>query len=97
MPKIIIIQTEPTPTCTDALLDELGNLVLDEDGNCISGLASVCADATVQNSDLSYTASVSSGGTLILADTTYNIYVNNVLDQTVTVPTLKDETINISA
>jgi hypothetical protein len=57
----------------------------------------VCADATVENSDLSYTDTVASGGTLVLPDTTYNIYVNAVLDQSFSVPTLKTETINISA
>lgn len=56
----------------------------------------VCADATIENSDASYTNTVASGGTLVLADTTYNVYVNGVLDQTVSVPTLKNETINIT-
>ena len=55
----------------------------------------VCADATVENSDATYTDTVISGGTLVLPDTTYNIYVNGVLDQSFSVPTLKNETINI--
>lgn len=56
--------------------------------------ALTCADATVINSDSTYTATVESGGTLVLPDTTYNFVVNGVTT-TVTVPTLKDETINI--
>lgn len=56
----------------------------------------VCADATVENSDASYTNTVASGVTLVLPDTTYNIYVNGILDQSFSVPTLKDETINIT-
>ncbi len=36
------------------------------------------------------------GSAWLLPDTTYNIYVNAVLDQTFSVPTLKNETINIT-
>ena len=54
----------------------------------------VCADATVENSDQSYTATVASGGLLTLPDTTYNFIVNGVTTS-VTVPSLKDETFNI--
>jgi len=54
-----------------------------------------CLDATVVNSDNSYIQLVVSGGTLVLPDTVYNIYVDNVLQNTVSVPTLKNETINI--
>jgi hypothetical protein len=50
-------------------------------------------EATVTNSDDSYTQTGESP--LELPDTTYNIYVNGVLDQSFTVPTLKDEVINI--
>lgn len=48
----------------------------------------------VTNSDDSYTQEGPSP--LELPDTTYNIYVNGVLDQSFAVPTLKDEVINIS-
>ena len=85
-----------------------------------------CADATVENSDASYTNTVASGGTLVLddvqidvnnsignyissyypsavnttitlPDTDYNIYVNAALVNSFSLPTLKDETININA
>jgi hypothetical protein len=54
-----------------------------------------CEDATVTNSDESYVQTVASGDTLILPDTTYNVFVNGVLQNSIEVPTLKDETINI--
>jgi hypothetical protein len=54
-----------------------------------------CEDATVTNSDESYFQTVASGDTLILPDTTYNVFVNGVLQNSIEVPTLKDETINI--
>ena len=60
-------------------------------------LPSACKEATVKNSDQSYTTTVASGGTLVLPDTTYNIYVNGSLNQSFDLPTLKDETINITA
>jgi hypothetical protein len=53
-----------------------------------------CADATVENSDGTYTETVASNGTLILPDTTYNFIVNGVTT-TVTIPSIKDETFNI--
>lgn len=55
-----------------------------------------CADATVENSDVTYTATVASGGTLVVPDTTYNIYVNAVLDQSFSVPSISTQTINIT-
>lgn len=54
-----------------------------------------CADATVRNSDSSYTATVASGGILVLPDTTYNVFIGGVLNQSLTIPTLKTETVNI--
>jgi hypothetical protein len=45
-------------------------------------------DATVTNSNATYTDSVASGGTLVLPDTTFDIYVNGVFNQSVTLPTL---------
>ena len=54
-----------------------------------------CEDSTVKNSDGSYITTVASGSTLILPDDTYEIYVNGVLDQTFTNPSIKDTTINI--
>jgi|688.fasta_scaffold674316_2 hypothetical protein len=54
----------------------------------------VCDDATVRNSDSTYSETVASGGTLILPDTTYNFIVNGVTTS-VTIPSIKDETFNI--
>lgn len=56
-----------------------------------------CPDSTVSNSDDSYLVVVGSGDDLELPDTQYNIYVNGNLDQSFSVPTLKNETININA
>ena len=53
-----------------------------------------CAPAVVQNTDLSYLINVASGGTLIIPDTTINFNVGGNITVT-TVPSLKDETINI--
>lgn len=51
--------------------------------------------ATVRNSDSSYTQSGASP--IILPDTTFNINVNGVLNQTIVSPSMQDETFNISA
>jgi hypothetical protein len=53
-----------------------------------------CDDATVRNSDSTYLETVSSGGTLVLPDTTYNFIVNGVTTS-VTIPSLKNETFNV--
>jgi hypothetical protein len=53
-------------------------------------------DATVENSDASYTDTVASGGTLVLPDTTYDVYVNGVFNTTFDQPTLSTNTINIT-
>ena len=55
------------------------------------------ANSTVENSDASYSESVLAQGSLELPDTAYNVYVNSVLNQTFSIPTLKNETINITA
>jgi len=85
-------------------------LIYDEDGNvidtieaggsyvCNTGGGGVCLDANVTNSNSTYSNTVASGGTLILADTTYSIYVNGVLNATTTLPTLDNsQNINITA
>jgi hypothetical protein len=54
----------------------------------------VCDDATVRNSDNTYLQTVPSGGTLTLPDTTYNFIVNGVTTS-ITIPSIKDETINV--
>jgi hypothetical protein len=46
-------------------------------------------DATVRNSNNTYNETVASGGTLVLPDTDYNIYVNTVFYATTSLPTLE--------
>lgn len=55
-----------------------------------------CADTTVENSDTTYSSSVASGATLVLPDTTFNVYIDGALNQSSTIVTLGNETINIS-
>jgi hypothetical protein len=54
-----------------------------------------CADATVVNSDASFSQNIPSGDTYILPDTTYNVYLNDELVATETGVTLADFDINI--
>jgi hypothetical protein len=56
-----------------------------------------CAGGTVINSDGSYSLAVPSGSTTQIPDETYDIYVNGVFDQSVTLPTLGNNTLNITA
>jgi hypothetical protein len=64
--------------------------------NEIIDVTSYCAGATVENSDLSYVNTVASGGTLLLPDTNYDIFVAGSLTPiSFSLPTLKNETINI--
>ena len=78
-------------------------LVYDQNGNLLATVPSggtytdstTGADATVRNTDSTYSVQVASGGTLVLADTTFNFYVNGVLDQTATVASMVDQTFNI--
>jgi hypothetical protein len=90
---------------TDTLCADV--IIKDEDGNVIATVPSggvyvvtggggICSPATVRNSDSSYTQSVNSGGTLVLPDSEYLIYVNGDLNQQFTAPSLKDLIINIS-
>jgi hypothetical protein len=73
------VQPIPVPSCADAsYLVEYVNGTPIESGTIPSGGSatiqvpdpSVCDDATVENSDLSYTATVASGDTLVLPDIT---------------------------
>ena len=80
---------------TATLKDSLGN-VLSVTEILAEGVADIEApDATIQNTDMTYFDSLPSGSTNTIADTTYNIYVNSLLTQTTTIPSLKNETINI--
>jgi hypothetical protein len=54
-----------------------------------------CLPALVENSDGSFSQSISSGDTYILPDTTYNVYLNEELVATETTVTLADFDINI--
>jgi len=47
-----------------------------------------CTPATVVNSDDSFSVSIDSGDTYVLPDTTYNVYVNEILENSITLPTL---------
>ena len=78
------------------LVNQVGTeLDFTQNGNTIEVDTVNCEDATVKNSDESYVQTVASGDTLILPDTTYNVYVDGILQNSIEVPTLKDETINI--
>lgn len=57
--------------------------------------SSVCADATVVNSDATYSQTVASGGIHTLADITYRVYANGELISTTTNPAMSDYVINI--
>ena len=91
-------------TCADASYTvQYVNGTLIENGTIPSGGAetilvpnpSVCADATVRNTDSTYLETVASGGLLILPNTAYNVYVNGVLNQSFNVPSISNQTINI--
>lgn len=79
-------------------------LIYDQNGNLLATVPSggtyvdstVGADATVENSDVSYSQTVASGATLVLTDTTYEFKINNVLQTSVTVPSQVDYTFNVS-
>lgn len=105
----IEIKTDPTGTFrTDSELDNVVGYFADfifeipSHGRCDVPLNPIpvpplppCADATVQNSNLSYVETVASGGVLTLPDTTYNIEVDGVMQPPLILPTLEDTTINI--
>jgi len=99
-----LIQIIGDPTCepfTDRFENKLAGWTMTFDVEipnemtiCGGSIPPSCEDAFVQNSDSTYTASVPSGDTLVLPDTTYNFIVNGVTTS-VTVPSLTDETFNI--
>ena len=55
-----------------------------------------CADATVKNSDNTFSQSISSGGTYTLTDTTFEIYLDGILSNTTVLPSMVAETLNIT-
>ena len=60
-----------------------------------TGGGGICENAQVFNSDFSYNVSVPSGGDLELPDTIFNVNVNGVFNQSVTLASVADHTINI--
>lgn len=86
------------PTACETFLDTLS----DSEKTCICDNVVAlcpditCADATVENSDQSYQATVASGATLILADTTFEWYLNGVLNTTTTLPSMVNQTFNVN-
>lgn len=78
------------------LRDEDNNLI--DSGTIPSGGSEIiiAPNGTIENSDQSYSDTVLSDGNFILPDTDYEIYVNGNLDQTVTLPTLGSNIINIT-
>jgi hypothetical protein len=54
-----------------------------------------CSPSYVVNTDASYTATVQSGSTLTLPDTTFNVLIDDVQVALETYPTLSNQTINI--
>lgn len=55
-----------------------------------------CENSTVENSDQTFQETIAPGDTLVLADTTYNVNVNGVFNQTTIQPSMIDLTINIT-
>ena len=82
-------------TYTYSITNSLGGVLYS--GTLNDNFTQIITNSTVENSDASYSESVLAQGSLELPDTTYNIYVNSILNQTFSVPTLKNETINITA
>lgn len=60
-----------------------------------TGSGGICENVTVHNTSFSYFESVIAGGDLTLPDTTYNLYIDGVLVDSQTAPTLENTTIDI--
>lgn len=54
-----------------------------------------CSPSYVENTNLSYTATITSGDTLTLPDTTFNVQIDGTQVASETYPTLSNQTINI--
>jgi hypothetical protein len=81
----------------DIQLTDGTNPVTPDDVTVVGNTVTIEApDATVENSNATYTDTVPSGGTLVLPDTDYDIYVNGLFNTTVSLPTLDTNTINIT-
>jgi len=79
----------------DKQLNEFSSYSSSLEANVIEPL--VCTPATVTNSTGTYTESVPSGGSLELPDINFVVNVNGTLNQTVTLPSQENNTINITA
>lgn len=65
-------------------------------GDAPAGGTFIVPDSNVSNSDDSYSVDLPATENLELPDVEYQIFVNGTLNQTITIPALKDETINIT-
>jgi len=83
-------------SCQPVLIYENDILVDTVPSGGVYSYQTISGVATVRNSDNSYNVNVDSGDTLILPDTTFNVYLNNILNQSVTFATLSNQTINIT-
>jgi len=59
------------------------------------GSGGICENVTVHNTSYSYFQSIIAGGDLTLPDTTFNLYIDGVLVDSQTAPTLENTTIDI--
>lgn len=82
----------PPPTCPPG---EVFNTLNIKIGEAPSGGFFVVEDSNVSNSDDSYSVDLPATQDLEIPDTTYEIYVNGVPDQSFVVPSVKSITINI--
>lgn len=80
---------EKPNTCDDILV--FNPIVICEDPETIT-----CEDVTIINSDDTVIGTATSGSTFVLPDTTLRVYLDEVLEQTVTFATLSDVTINVN-
>jgi hypothetical protein len=60
-----------------------------------TGSGGICENVTVHNTSFSYFQSIIAGGDLTLPDTTFNLYIDGVLVDSQTAPTLENTTIDI--
>jgi hypothetical protein len=79
---------DETINIVDELNNPLGSVTFPVYTDPNIDITSYCLPATVENSNATYSDTVISGGTLALPDTTFDIYVNGVFNQSVTLPTL---------
>lgn len=88
----------PDPVDVCQLYIDKFEALSDSDQTCVQAQiceSTPCEDATVRNSDSSYSEEVEAGGVLVLADITYRVYANGELISTTTNPAMSDYVINI--